>query len=451
MSLEKFFNPHSVAVLGVSRNPEKIGSVIFKNIIDSGYKGKVFAVNPNEEFVMGYKAYSSVLAIKDKIDLAVISVPSELVIKVVEECGKKKIKNVIMVTAGFKEVGDIKLEERLLKTIQKNKIKLIGPNCLGVINNYNGLDTLFIPIYRLKRPDKGNISFVTQSGAFGSTVLDLISAENYRLSKFISYGNGLNVDESDVLNYLSKDKETGIVVMYVEGVKDGKKFFKALMDIKKPVLILKGGKFEKSSKSTLSHTGSLAGINEVYEGIFKQTNAVITESMQDIFDFLKLFEKNIKIKGGRIQIITNGGGHGVISSDAVIENGFKLAELSRTSKAILKKELPSIATVSNPLDVVGDADDSRYELAIETCLKDRGNDVLLVNILYQTPKLTKNLINIINKLNNKSSKPIVVVSTGANFTEELRRGLEDKDIPCFQFPGNAVRAMKAVYDYYKND
>ena len=449
MDIKKFFEPESIAILGVSKTPEKVGSVIFKNLIDSGFKGKVFAVNPNEDFVLGYKSYPSVKNIKGNIDLAIIAVPSDVVIKTVKECAQKKIKNILMVTAGFGETGNLKLYEELLNILNKNKIKLIGPNVLGLINNYNNVDTLFIPFYRLKRPKKGNISFVTQSGAFGSSVLDLISAEGYGLSKFISYGNCLDIDESDLLDYLNKDKTTEVIVLYIEGVKNGRKFFETLKKIKKPVIVLKGGKFIESKKSTLSHTGSLAGTYETYQGVFHQTCCIPADFIQDVFDFLRLFEKNIEVKGNRIQIITNGGGHGVISADAVIHYGLKLAELSDLSKKIFKKSLPSIATISNPLDLVGDADDLRYKLAIETCLHDKNSDVILLNLLYQTPRLTKNIVDIITSLNNKNLKPIVVVSTGSYLTMELEKALENKGIPCFQFPENAVKSIKAVYDYYQ--
>ena len=449
MDIKTFFEPRSIAVLGVSKTPDKVGSVIFKNLIDSMYKGKVFAVNPNEDFVLGHKSYHFVKDIKDKIDLAVIAVPSEVVIKVVRECAQKNIKNILMVTAGFSETGNLKLEKELLEILNKNNMRLIGPNVLGLINNYNNFDTLFIPLYRLKRPRKGNISFVTQSGAFGSSVLDLISAEGYGLSKFVSYGNCLDVDESDFLDYLNKDKTTDVIVLYIEGIKNGKKFFETLKKIKKPVIVLKGGKFSESSKSTLSHTGSLAGTYEVYKGVFLQTGVVFADSIQDVFDFLRLFEKKIKIRGNRIQIITNGGGHGVISADAVIDNEMKLAELSEQSKKFFKKSLPSIATISNPLDLVGDADDLRYKLAIETCLNDKNNDVILVNLLYQTPRLTQNIVKILFDLNSKSIKPIVVVSTGSYLTKDLEREIENIGIPCFQFPENAVKSIKAVYDYYK--
>lgn len=450
MNLEKFFEPKSIAVLGVSKTLEKVGSVIFKNLIDSGYKGKVFAVNPNENFVLGYKSYHSVKDIKEFVDLAVIAVPSNVVIKIVKECAQKKIRNILMVTAGFKEAGNLKLDNELKGILNKNKMMLIGPNVLGLINNYNNVDTLFIPLYRLKRPKKGNISFVTQSGAFGSSVLDLISAEGYGLSKFISYGNCLDVDESDLLNYLNEDKTTEVIVLYLEGVRNGKKFFDTLKKMKKPVIVLKGGKSVESSRSTLSHTGSLAGAYETYQGVFHQTCAVSVESIEDVFDFLRLFEKNISVNGNRIQIITNGGGHGVISADAVTRYGLKLAELSDSSKKFLKKSLPFIATISNPLDLVGDADDLRYKLAIETCLNDKNNDVILVNLLYQTPRLTSSIVNILSDLNSKSIKPIVVVSTGSYLTTELKKELENRSIPCFQFPENAVKSIKAAYDYYNN-
>ncbi|MBS3134392.1 CoA-binding protein [Candidatus Woesearchaeota archaeon] len=449
MNLDKFFKAKSIAIVGVSQNPSKVGHVIFRNLIDSGYKGDIFIINPNTKEILGYKSYKKIYDIKNEIDLAVIAVPVDLVFQVLEDCNKKRVKNIIIVTSGFKEIGNYQLENKIRNFLIQNKIDMIGVNCLGVLDTYTNVDTLFLPRFRLKRPPKGGISFISQSGAVGSTILDLAAKNDYGFSKFISYGNATQIDESDLMDYLINDKQTKVICMYIEGVVDGKKFIETAKKAtrKKPVLVLKGGITEESNTATISHTGSLAGDAAIYKGVFKQTGIIQVSTMEEIFDYSKLLENSIKPKGRRIQVITNGGGFGIITTDSIIKNDLVLAELSDSSKKILKKNFPPIAQIHNPLDLLGDANTERYKLAIETCMNDSNIDIILVIALLQTPLVTVDIVDVITELNDIKKKPIIVVCTGGNFTQVLKDSLEENGVPTFTFPENAVKSIKSLVDY----
>ncbi len=451
MNLDKFFNAKKIAIIGVSTNPNKVGHVIFKNFIDSDFNGEVFPINPKTEYILGHKSYKSVLNIKTNLELAVIAVPAELVLKVVDECGRKGIRNIIVITAGFRELGNYKLEDKLFNLMKKYNIKCIGVNCLGVFDAYTKVDTLFLPKHRLKRPKEGGISFICQSGAVASAILDLASKRDYKFAKFVSYGNATNVDESDILDYMGRDEKTRVICMYIEGVKDGSKFLKVAKEVskKKPIIVVKGGISEEGHKATLSHTGSLAGNVEIYEGVFKQANIIYAESLEEMFDFTKIFDKAIKPKGRRVLIVTNGGGYGIISTDSVIKNELKMSELSNNIKTSLRKRLPKLVNIRNPLDLIGDANTERYKIAIEAGLEDNNVDILLVVLLYQTPLITTDVVEVVSEFNDLKKKPIIIISTGGDFTEVLMENLEENNVPCYVFPENGIKSIKKLVDYYK--
>ncbi len=450
MNLDNFFKAKSIAIVGVSSNPEKVGHVIFRNFLDAKFDGKLHIVNPHAEEILGHEAYKSVTKIPGKIDLAIIAVPAKFVLDVIKDCGKKGIKDVIIISAGFEEVGNFKLRNKLLKLLEKYKIKVIGPNCLGTFDAYSKLDSLFLPRYRLTRPHAGGISFVCQSGAAGSALLDLASKEGYGFAKFVSYGNAINVDEADIIEYLNKDPETKVICLYVEGVKDGAKFVKICQKVKKPIVAIKGGVTEAGSKATLSHTGSLAGTAEVYEGVFRQCGIIRAAHLEDMFNYARILEKCIAPKGKKVQVITNGGGYGILCTDSIIENGLEMAEMSASNRKSLAKKFPPIVVVKNPIDLVGDADTSRYKLAIEAAMNDKNVDIILLVLLYQTPLLTPDVIDIVTEYHRLQKKPIVVISTGGEFTELLKHSLEETGVPSFTFPAQAVEAVRVLCGYYLN-
>ncbi|MCX8205944.1 MAG: CoA-binding protein, partial [Candidatus Micrarchaeota archaeon] len=288
--------PESIAVVGASRDPSKVGHAILKNLLINGYAGKLCAVNPHADEILGVKCYKSVGEIRHKVDCAIIAVPAKYVNAVLEECGKKGIRGAVIVSGGFKEVGELALEQELARIANHYGIAVIGPNCLGIVNANRHIDSIFLPTYKLNRPQLGSISFITQSGAVGSTVLDLIGESNIGISKFISYGNAAVLDESDLLRYLRDDPETKVIVMYIEGVADGRKFYEELRKTTpiKPVVVLKAGRGSLAAVATKSHTGSLAGNYEVFSAMLRQAGAVEADNLEDFFMLSSDLKKRMK-------------------------------------------------------------------------------------------------------------------------------------------------------------
>ncbi len=450
MELGKFFNPKTIAVIGASRKPEKVGHVLFQNLLDSETKRNIIPINPKAESILGKKAYKDIKDVKTKVDLAIIAVPAKFVLQVIEDCNKKSIKNVLIVTSGFSETGDKSAEEKLRDTLNKHGMKAIGVNCLGIYDAYSDLNALFIPKKRMELPQKGGISFVCQSGAIGLAIIDLAAAKGYKFSKFVSYGNATQLDESDYLEYLAKDKTTKVICMYVEGVKDGEKFFKTAKKVSrvKPIVIVKGGLSKEGKQATLSHTGSLAGTKETYYGIFSQTNIIRADNLEEMFHIASVLENPIKVKGNRVLIITNGGGYGIVSTDNIsASRNLKFAELSKESQKGLRKAMPQYVNIRNPLDISGDATSERYEKALQYALPDPNVDAILLVALYQTPLIKENITKIIIDAKKSTSKPILVVSTGSGFTEHLSEKLEEQNIPVFDFPHSAIFALDKIIGY----
>jgi acetate---CoA ligase (ADP-forming) len=451
MNLDNFFSAKGIAIVGVSKNASKVGHVLLRNLLEGGFKGKIYPVNPKLKSLLGLKVYKSVKDIKSKVELAVIAVPAELVLKVVMECNKKKIKDVLIVTAGFKEIGKGSREAELKHYLELNDMKCIGVNCLGVLDLHNNMDLIFLPRSRMKRPKAGNISFITQSGAVGSAIFDLAASNGYRFSKFISYGNGTVVDEADALEYLAKDKTTEVICLYIEGVQEGERFFNVLKEVskKKPVIIVKGGVSERGSKAAMSHTGSLAGSSEVFFGVVKQAGGILAKSLEEMLYYASTFSKVRKIKGGRVVVITNGGGYGIMTTDAVINSGnLEMAEFNEKIKLELKNNIDNeLVSVENPVDVVGDADTERYRKALDACIKDSNVDTVLMIVLYQTPRITTDIVDVISEYNSLGVKPIFVISTGGMFTKVLRESLEENGVVTFSFPEHAVAALSKLVEF----
>ncbi len=447
-NLDAVFNPGSIAVIGASREPNKIGHVITKNFVDGGFGGKVYPINPNAEEILGLKSYRSVLDVKEKIDSAIIAVPAAAVAGVLEECGKKGIRGVVLITGGFSEVGKVDEERKIAAIADKYGMALIGPNCMGVITPASRVDSVFLPIYKLGRPRVGGISFISQSGAVGGCIVDLAARAGIGMSKFVSYGNAAVVDECDLLQYLANDKETEIIVVYLEGVRDGKKFLSVTREItkKKPVVVLKAGKSASGAEAARSHTGSLAGAAEAYEAAFKQANMIEAQTLDQLFDFAKIFDQVLPC-GNRIGIITNGGGMGVLATDSLEAEGMQLARLSEESVKSLRLSLPPYANARNPLDIIGDADSHRYELAINAMMKDENVDIILLIILFQTAAIDSSVVNIAIRASDLRKKPVIAVCVGGEYTEMHKRILESYGIPTYPSPSSAMRAISRFISY----
>ncbi len=449
-NLDYFFYPKNVAVIGASGEHGSIGFTIFKNFLKSKFCKKVFSVNPFHKIVQGKKSFESVKDVPVDLDLAIIVVPAKFVPKVLRECIEKKVEAVIIISSGFSEIGEKKLTGEISKLIAENpEIRVIGPNCFGIMVPENGLDTTFSERRKTRLPKAGNVAFASQSGALGIAVMDWVATQNFGISKFVSYGNAMDVDETDLLEYFNFDKKTKVITMYIEGVKHGRKFFEIAKKTapKTPVIVLKGGVTAQTHKATASHTGSLAGSAEIYRALFRQTGIIEAKNLFDLFHFAKTLETEPFPKGKRIQIITNGGGYGIITADAIVENNLELAKLSEKSAKNLAKIFPNIVTIGNPLDLTGGADDQMYVDAVKTALKDENVDMIIVLILFGTPAIDSKIVKKLVSIKKNSKKPLVVASTGSEYTEKRKRDLEQGGIITFNYPHVAARCLKVLAEY----
>ncbi len=447
-NLEAVFKPRSMAVIGASREPNKIGHVILKNFLDGGFVGKIYPVNPTADEVLGLECYKSVLEIPEDVDSAVIAIPAKFVIQALEECGKKGVKGVVVITGGFTEIGEQGLEKKLIEVANRYDMALIGPNCMGVLNPASRVDSVFLPIYKLGRPHVGGISFISQSGAVGGCIVDLAARAGLGMAKFVSYGNASVIDETDLLTYLAADPQTDIIVVYIEGVKRGKEFMEIAKEVAKdkPVIILKAGVSQHGAEAAKSHTGSLAGNAAAYSAAFRQCKLIEAKTLDELFDFAKIFDQP-KSCGDRVAIITNGGGNGVLAVDSLDHEGLKLAEFSDETNKALREILPSYVGVHNPVDLVGDANSGRYERALNVVMKDPNVDAIVVIVLFQTAGIDSSVTNVIVRASDDRRKPIIVVSTGGEYTEMHRRILDSYGVPTYPSPSSAMASLKKFIDY----
>ncbi|HLD80918.1 MAG TPA: CoA-binding protein [archaeon] len=448
--LDYFFNAKSIAVIGASREPSKVGHVVLRNLFEGGFLGKVYPVTPSAQEILGRKCHARVTDVKDSVELAIVAVKAELVASVLRDCARKKVKAAIILSSGFGEIGRTDLEKEILDIASRAKMRLLGPNCLGVFDSFTHIDSMFLPEYRLARPKEGGIAYLSQSGALGSTTLDWAAGKQIGISKFISFGNASDVGVSELLEYLGDDDKTKVIIGYIEGVKDGRKFYEAAKKVtrKKPVLILKGGTTQQGSKAAVSHTGTLAGSAKVYEGMFKQSGIIQVHSIEDLFRFARALVDQPVPSSNKVQVITDGGGYGVIAADAIAKSdSLQLAELSPQTIQELKQKMPNYAVIGNPIDLTGDADAARYQNAITAALKDPNVDSLVVILLYQVPSVSSEIVETLVETQMQSNKPMVVVSTGGGFTEVHTKYLESKGVPVFNYPEEAVRALDALSKY----
>jgi acetyl coenzyme A synthetase (ADP forming)-like protein len=454
MDLDAFFKPKSVAVIGVSREPRKFGHVIFKNFVGSEFEGKTYPVNPKAESIMGFKVYPSLKEIPDEVDLAVIAIPAPIVPNAIDECLSKKVKAAVIISGGFKEASGKgeKLEHEIKEKIAGSNLRIIGPNCIGVYDPSSHVDTLFLPTYRLRRPKPGSIAFITQSGAFGSAVLDWASSQDIGISKFISIGNKIDVDEVDLLSYLADDPLTTCITVYVESIDRGREFLKTASRVteKKPLVVLKGGITPEGASAALSHTGSMAGSANIYKGAFEQAGAIQARKVDELFDYARAlaYQPTPKTQTD-VAIITNGGGFGVISTDEASRLGIKLANFNPETTKTLKENLPEYAIARNPLDLVGDADAERYRMALNAVASDPNVGIIQVIVLPQTSYIESDVVDAITEAQVTYGKPIVVCSIGGDFTRVMAEMLEEEHIPSYETPERAINAINALLTYRK--
>ena len=450
-NMDAFFTPNSVAIVGASRNTKKIGHVVLRNFVTE-FKGEIYPVNPNAQSILGMKCYPGVRDIPHEVDQVVICVHADYVPEIMRQCAEKHVKAVIIISGGFGEVGRHDLEEEVKKIAEDAGIRIIGPNCVGCFDAYSHVDSVFLPAYRLGRPPKGNISLISQSGALGGAMLDWAKMSNYGFSKFVSYGNALDVDEADLIEYLGKDRKTKLICVYLEGVKEGRKFLEVAREVtkKKPIIAIKGGVTEAGGRAVGSHTGSLAGSAKVYEAAFKQADIIQAKDLQEMLDFARTMINSMIPKGPRVQVITNGGGLGVLSTDAIEKDGLELAKMDEETVKKLKEKFPKYVVVANPIDLTGDADTQRYSDAIDAALNDDNVDIILIDILFQVPTLTSDIVEVISEKYNLQKKPILVCCLGGEYTVAHKKAMEQYKIPTFSYPESAVKAIKCLFEQSEN-
>lgn len=452
-SLDMFFNPQNVAIVGVSPEIRKFGHVIFKNFIESAPNINVYPVNPKIDEILGYTCYKSILDIPGQIDLVVIAISNKFVLDIMKECAQKKVLGVIIIAGGFSEIGPEgkKLEDEIKKIGIKNNIRIIGPNVIGIFDSISGVDTLFLPRYRLLRPKRGKISFISQSGAFGSALLDFAASQGVGISKFVSIGNAIDVGALDVLEYLEEDENTNCIMMYLEGIikKGGKDVYNIIkrISLKKPIILLKGGLTKQGQKAAASHTGSIASQVEILQAIFKQTNIIQADDTLELFDMARILSSSYLPRGNRIAIVTNAGGFGVLTTDQLEKQGFELTNLSNETIEFLKPQMPDEVIVSNPMDLTGSADTARYKLALNKVMEDPNVDLVILIILLSLSFVESDIIDVIHAARVNYRKPIVVCTIGGQFTQMMVRMMEENEIPTFPDPRRTIAAVKALINY----
>ena len=448
--LEAFFHPKNIAVIGATEKEGSVGRTMLQNLSKNPFGGNVYPINPNHETVLGIKAYPNIASIPASIDLAVIVTPAKTVPGLVEECVKAGVKAAIIISAGFKEVGPegAELERQILEKAKSAKMRLIGPNCLGIMNPISGLNATFAKT--MARP--GNVAFISQSGALITAVLDWSFDENVGFSSIISLGSMLDVNWGDMINYLGNDPQTHSIVIYMEAIGDARAFLSAAREVAltKPIILIKAGRTEASAKAASSHTGSLAGSDEVLRAAFSRCGIMVVDHISHLFYAADTLSKQPRPKGPRLCIVTNAGGPGVLTSDALIEGGGQLAELAPETIQTLSTFLPAAWSHANPVDVLGDADASRFAKTLEQVVKDPHNDGVLVILTPQamtTPTETAKDVSVYNKLGDR---PLLASWMGGSTVTEGREILSNAGIPIYPFPDTACRMFNYMWRYSSN-
>ena len=455
-----FFDPKSIAIIGASSKPGKVGYNVLRNIVESKYKGKLFPINPKAEDILGYKSYKSVLDVPEEIDIAIFVIPSKLVNLIAEECGKKKIKGLVIITAGFKEIGGLGItrEQELVQTAKKYNMRVIGPNCLGLIGiNYNGS-------FAANTPKKGEIAMISQSGAMLTGMMDYSMDQAFGFSCNISLGNKADMDEVDFIEYLANDPNTKVILCYLESIEDGEKFLRVVPKAvrKKPIIILKSGVSAAGARAASSHTGALAGSDIAYDLAFKKCGVLRANSIADLFDYGEIFLYQPIPKKNSFAIVTNAGGPGIVATDAFEREGLKFAQFSEPILHLLRENLPTEAAIFNPIDIIGDASPERYEFTIKTIFglnheTDQGSleeeDITthgaLIIMSPQAQTKPAAVAKLIYDITSKSlsDKPIVCALIGGVSMTEATKYLKQHHIPCYRFPEGAAKSLKAMVIY----
>jgi acetyltransferase len=448
LKLDYIFRPQTIAVVGASKRAGTVGNDIFRNLLFNEYTGSVFPVNPKSKSILGVYSYPSLSAIPVAVDMAVLIVPSSSILSVVDEAVSKGVKALVVISAGFKEIGPegAKLERELAQKAQAAGIPLIGPNCLGVINT--DPEIRMNAAFGRKMPIPGKLAFISQSGALCCSVLDYAEDRQMGFSKFISFGNKADVNEIDLLAYLAKDTKTSVIAMYLEDISNGRMFIETCSEIfwetGKPMLCLKSGRTPEGAKAASSHTGSLAGSDSVYDALLAQSGVQRVDTIAEMFDYAALYTTQPLPRGGRVAIITNAGGPGIMATDAAVRHGLTLAKISPATQDKLRLSLPVTASVHNPIDVIGDARADRYEAVLRTVLEDENVDMGMVILTPQSVTDPEGTAAIVPGAIKGINKPVACSFMGVRDVAGGVRILHEHGVPTYSLPEDAMKSLAAA-------
>jgi len=467
--LKSFFEPESLAIVGASANPVRIGHVMAETMLTNRnqgiFKGKVFLVNPKHEEILSEKCYSSLSAVPSWVETIVIAIPALSVPQVIEEAGNSGTKAAIVISSGFAEIGNRELEEKLLSVARKCDVRIIGPNCLGIYDAYTGMDTLFLPevkylsdgreVVATPRPKAGSITLLTQSGAFGAAALDYMAGHAMGIRCFVSYGNRCDVAEDELLEYFGHDERTKVVLLYVEGLTRGRGLIERAKDTvrRKPIVALKAGRTQAGTRAAASHTGALAGSDKVYEGAFRQAGIIRARNVEEFFDFARAFALQPPGQTKSIAILTNAGGPGIMAADALEESGLDVRPLSEQTLAKFsefkaKGLLLPIVSGHNPIDLTAEATSAMYQLALSTLLDDPEIGGVVLFVQHHAPTILDDVVDPVANTVERHGKPVTVCDMGgAEMAQAMRQAFEKRGLPSYSMPERAARSLWALVNY----
>jgi 3-hydroxypropionyl-CoA synthetase (ADP-forming) len=443
--LDKFFSPSSVALVGASASPSKVGGAVLESLAQHGYAGKIFPINSARDEVMGLKAFPSLSSVPEPIDLVVVTVPLAAVPQLIMDAAAIGAHNMVVISAGGKELGadGEQLEATIRRLARENDVRVVGCNCIGVLDSKSHFDTFFYTPERMLRPESGSIALITQSGTVGAVFLERLSGVG--ISKFVSYGNRIDVDEGDLVAYLAGDPATKVIACYIEGLEDGRKFLSAASEVAKhkPVVVFKSARSQQAAHASMSHTGFLGGSHGVAEGAFRQAGIISVDSIDELVASCKALAMQPRSPGRRVGLISNGAGAFVQAIDLLDFYSLELPSLSDEIGTVLKARYPSYYVVQNPLDVTGSATSEDYEIGIEALLQDVDVDIVLAWFVFQNSPLDEGIVEVMGRL-NKGDKPVVCGAMGGPYTEKMSKSIEALGVPVFHTVREWVSAAAAL-------
>jgi len=446
--MEALFRPKSIAVVGASRHPGKIGYEVLKNLINYGFKGDIYPVNPKADNILGLKAYPTVSSIPGEVDMMVVSVPAKLVLDIIDDAGRKGVKVAVIITSGFKEIGKVELEREVVEKARSYGMRVLGPNIFGIVYTPLRINATFGP----QEVIPGSVGFITQSGALGIALMGMTIVEKIGVSTIVSIGNKADIDDADLLQFLERDDSTKVVLIYLEGVTDGRRFMRAAesFTLRKPLIVIKAGKTEAGAKAVASHTGSLAGNVTIYSTLFKEAGILEAVDVEQAFDWARAFSYLPPYGGGQLVIVTNGGGAGVLATDVLAENGISLSRPPKTLVDSLRPKLPEFASLKNPIDVTGMISNEGYVDAVVETLKNDGVGAVLA--LYCETAVTNpeviadKLISSLRELGGLR-KPLTIAMIGGEKSYRAVDKLNEAGLPAYPMPERAASSMAALINY----